>query len=170
MSKPNVVRLAQVGLGAWSRTIADGVKRSKKAQLLTCYTRNPEKREAFSKKYGCDQEKSFEDVLKRDDVDGILLTTPNAMHAEHAVLAAQYGKHVYVDKPIANTLADGNKMVEACQKAGVVLLVGHDMRRLSGYRKMKELIDKGAIGKPAMGESNFAATLGFELTPEKWRG
>jgi predicted dehydrogenase len=85
------------------------------------------------------------------------------------VLAAQYGKHVYVDKPIANTLTDGKKMVEACQKAGVVLLVGHDMRRLSGYRKVKNLIDQGAIGKPVMAESNFSARLGFELTPDMWR-
>ena len=169
MGKGDVVGVAQVGIGAWGGVIANTVQRSKKVRMVTCYTRTPEKREAFSKKYGCDQEKSFADILKRKDVDGVLLTTPNAVHAEHAVLAAQHGKHVYVEKPIANTLADGKKMVEACQKAGVVLLVGHDMRRLSGYRKIKELIDQGAIGKPVMVESNFAARLGFELTPDKWR-
>ncbi len=85
------------------------------------------------------------------------------------LLAAQHGKHVFVDKPIANTMAEGRQMVEACEKAGVVLLVGQDIRRLSGFRKMKELIDKGAIGKPVMAESNFSARLGFELTPDKWR-
>ena len=169
MSKEERVRVALIGIGSWSSAIANAVQRSQKVKMVTCYTRTPEKREAFSKKYGCDQEKSFEDVLKRNDVDGLLLTTPNAIHTEHALLAAQQGKHVFVEKPIANTLADGKKIVEACQKAGVVLLVGHDMRRLSGFRKIKELIDKGAIGKPIMVESNFAATLGFELTPEKWR-
>ncbi len=169
MAKRDKVGVAHVGLGSWSSVIANAVQRSKKVKMVTCYTRTPEKRQAFSKKYGCDQEKSFEDMLKRDDVEGILLTTPNAIHAEHAVLAAQHGKHIYVDKPIANTLADGKKMVEACQKAGVVLLVGHDMRRLSGFRKVKELIDQGAIGKPVMVESNFSARLGFELTPDKWR-
>jgi predicted dehydrogenase len=169
MAKKDKVGVAHIGIGSWSGAIANAVQRSQKVRMVTCYTRTPEKREAFSKKYGCDQEKSFEDVLKRDDVDGILLTTPNAIHAEHAILAAQHGKHVYVDKPIANTLADGKKMVEACQKAGVVLLVGHDMRRLAGYRKMKELIDQGAIGKPAIVESNFSAGMGFALTPQQWR-
>ena len=169
MGKGDVVGVALIGIGSWSGVIANTVQRSKKVRMVTCYTRTQEKREAFSKKYGCDQEKSFEDVLKRDDVDGILLTTPNVVHAEHAVLAAQHGKHVYVEKPIANTLADGKKMVEACQKAGVVLLVGHDMRRLSGFRKIKELLDQGAIGKPVMVESNFSARLGFELTPDQWR-
>ena len=169
MTRGDRVGVALIGIGSWSSAIANAAQRSKKVKMVTCYTRTPEKREAFSKKYGCDQEKSFEDVLKRNDVEGLLLTTPNAIHAEHALLAAKQGKHIFVEKPIANTMAEGKKMVEACQKAGVVLLVGHDMRRLSGFRKIKDLIDKGAIGKPIMVESNFAATLGFELTPEKWR-
>jgi len=169
MGKEDKVRVALIGIGSWSGVIADAVTRSKKTRLVTCFTRRPEKRAAYSKKYGCDQEKSYEDVLKRRDVDGVLLTTPNAIHAEQAVLAAQHGKHVFVDKPIANTLADGKKMAAACEKTGMVLLVGHDMRRLSGFRKMKELIDKGTIGKPVMVESNFSARLGFELTPDKWR-
>jgi predicted dehydrogenase len=169
MGEEDRVGVALIGVGSWSSVVADAVQRSKKVKMVTCYTRNLEKRAAFSKKYACDQEKSFEDVLKRDDVEGILLTTPNAIHAEHAVSAARQGKHVFVDKPIANALADGKKMVEACQKAGVVLLVGHDMRRLSGFRKMKELLDKGTVGKPVMVESNFSARLGFELTPDKWR-
>jgi UDP-N-acetyl-2-amino-2-deoxyglucuronate dehydrogenase len=169
MGKMDRVGVALIGIGSWSGVIANAVQRSEKAKMVTCYSRSPEKREGFSRQYGCDQEKSFEDVLKRDDVEGILLTTPNAIHAEQAVLAAQQGKHVFVDKPIANTMEDGKKMVEACEKAGVVLLVGHDMRRLSGFRKLKELIDQGAIGKPVMVESNFSARIGFELTPDKWR-
>ena len=169
MVKQDKVRVALIGIGSWSSVIADAVQRSNKLELATCYTRTPEKRAAFSKKYGCDQEKSFEDVLKRTDVDGVLLTTPNAVHAEHALAAAQEGKHIYVEKPIANTMSEGRKMVAACREAGVTLLVGHDMRRLSGFRKMKELIDRGAIGKPVMVESNFSARLGFELTPDKWR-
>ena len=169
MVKQDKVRVALIGIGSWSAVIANAVQRSSRLELATCYSRTPEKRAAFSKRYGCDQEKSFEDVLKRTDVDGVLITTPNAVHAEHALAAAQQGKHVYVEKPIANTMSDGRKMVEACREAGVVLLVGHDMRRLAGFRKMKELIDQGAIGKPVMVESNFSARLGFELTPDKWR-
>src|SRR5512139_3422555 len=144
MAKKEKVGVAHVGNGSWAGVIANAVQRSQKVRIVTCYSRTPEKRQAFSKKYGCDQEKSFEDVLKREDVEGILLTTPNAIHAEQAVLAAQHGKHVFVDKPIANTFADGKRMVEGCQKAEVILMVGHDMRRLSGFRKMKKLIDGGA--------------------------
>ena len=172
MSKGDVVGVAQIGIGGWSTVIADGAMRSEKVKMVTCFTRTPEKRKAFAQKYECDEEKSFEDVIKRDDVDAVLLTTPNAIHAEHAVLAAQNGKHVFVDKPIANTMGDGKRIVKACEEAGVVLLVGHDMRRLAGYRKIKEFIDAGTIGDPIQVESNFSHSLGFELTPDKfrWRG
>jgi len=172
MSKGDVVGLSLIGIGGWAAAIANGVMKSNKVKLETCFTRTPEKRKAFSKRYGCHQEKSYEDVLKRDDVDGVLLTTPNATHAEQAVLAAQYGKHVFVEKPIANTISDGKKMIEACEKAGVVLMVGHYMRRWAGFRKVKELVDRGAIGRPIMVEANFSHNVGFQLTPDKfrWRG
>ena len=172
MSKDSRVKLAQIGLGAWSNAIADAVGRSKTAELVTCFTRTPEKRKAFSHKYGCDQDSSYEDVLKRDDVDGVLLTSPNAVHTEQATLAAEYGKHIFVDKPLANTMSDGKRIVAACEKAGVVLLVGHHMRRFAGFRKVKELIENGTIGKPIQVEANFSHNLGFFLKPEdfRWRG
>jgi predicted dehydrogenase len=169
MGKRQKVGLALIGVGSWSGVIADAATRSEKAELVTCFSRNSEKRKRYREKYGCDEEKSYEDVFGREDVDGVLLTTPNAVHAEQAVMAAEHGKHVFVDKPIANTLADGKRMIDTCRKAGVVLLVGHDMRRLSGFRRMKELMDQGAIGKPVMVESNFSANFGFDLTPDKWR-
>jgi len=172
MTKGKVVRLGLVGIGAFSGAIANGVMKSNRAELVTCFTRTPEKRKAFSEKYGCDQEESYEAVVKRDDIDGVLLITPNNVHAEQAVLAAQHGKHVFVEKPIANTIEDGKRMIEACEKADVTLMTGHYMRRWGAFRKVKELIDGGAIGDPIQVEANFSHSLGFELTPDKfrWRG
>ena len=172
MKKEKVARLGISGLGAFSVVIAEAVQRSAKANLVTCFDIVPERRKAASEKYGCAQEKSYEDMVKRDDLDGVLLVTPNAVHREQTELAAQYGKHVYVDKPIANTLADGKKMIEVCEKAGVVLLVGHVQRRHAGNRKAKELIDSGAIGRPIMVEANLSSAQGWELTPDqfRWRG
>jgi predicted dehydrogenase len=172
MTETKTVGLAQIGLGAWSSAIADAVGRSGNAKLVTCYTRSADKRISFSRKYGCDQESSYEDVLKRKDVDGVLLTSPNAVHAEQAVLAAENGKHVFVDKPLANTMEDGKAMVDACKKAGVTLMVGHHMRRFAGFRKMKELIGAGAIGDPIQVEANFSHNMGLTLNPDdfRWRG
>jgi len=169
MPEKDIVRLAIIGTGAWSGAVADVMNRSKNVQLVTCYEMVPEKGKAFSSKYGCDYEKSYEDVLNRDDIDGVHLVTPNAVHSEQTLLAAKFGKHVFVEKPIANTIADAKKMIEACDKAGVVLMVGHHLRRLTGIRKLKEFIKAGAIGEPIQIEGNFSQNLGFSLTPQSFR-
>ncbi len=170
--KKEVARVGLSGLGSFSGAIGNAVKRSKKLELVTCFDPLPERRAAAVQQYGCAQEKSFADLVNRDDLDGILLITPNALHCEQTEMAAKNGKHVYVEKPIANTIADGRKMIEVCEKAGVTLMVGHMMRRYAGNRKVKELIDAGAIGKPVLVEANLSSGQGWELTPDqfRWRG
>lgn len=172
MSNKDLVRLAIIGCGGFHSTIAMAIEEGKKAQLITCFDIIPERMQLCSKRFGCDQEESYEDVLKRDDIEGIVLVSPNAIHAEQAILAAEHGKHVLTEKPIANTLEDGRKMIAACEKAGVILMVGHSKRRNAGCRKAKELIENGTIGDPVMVEASVSNFLGFELTPDKfrWRG
>ena len=159
--KSDTVRLGLVGLGGFSTIIAEAVQRSEKAKLVTCFDAVPEKKRAASQKYGCDWEESYEKLVQRKDLDGVLLVTPNALHCEQAVLASQHGKHVFVEKPLANTLADGKTMINACEKAGVVLMVGHYRRRNAGNRKIKQLIEQGAIGKPVLAEGNVSNFLGM---------
>ena len=172
MTENKTVNLALIGTGAWSGSVGDAMMKSSKVNLVTCFDPIPEKRKTFHKRFGCEHEESYEDVLRRDDIDGLHLATPNHLHAEQTLLAAQYGKHVFVEKPIANTIADGRKMIGACQKAGTVLMVGQHLRRLTGIRKLKELIDAGTIGSPIQIEGNYSQNLGFSLTPEsfRWRG
>lgn len=169
MKRNDAVHVALVGSGSWASVIGDAIGRSEQLRLVTCYSRTPANREAFARRYGCDREESYEALLAREDIQGVLLITPNALHAEQTAQAARAGKHVFVDKPIANTLADGREMIAVCRENKRHLVVGHNGRRLAGLRKMKALIDGGAIGRPVMAEANFSNFLGFELTPDKWR-
>lgn len=169
MTGGNSVGLGLIGCGVFSETLATAMLKSKKARLKTCFDIVPERSQRFSKTFGCDQEKSYEDLLKRDDVEGVLVVAPNVMHAELALSAARRGKHVYVEKPIANTIADGKKIIEGCAEAGVTLMVGHVRRRSAGNRKAKELLDKGVIGDPVMVEANLSTDAGFNLTPAQFR-
>ena len=172
MTSTNRVNLAVIGTGAWSGSIGDAMQNSLKVNLVTCFDPILEKRQAFSKKFACEHEDTYEKVLARADIDGVHLATPNMLHAEQTLIAARHGKHVFVEKPIANTIEDGRKMIEACAKAGVVLMVGQHLRRLAGIRKLKELMDNGTIGNPIQVEGNYSQNLGFALTPEsfRWRG
>ena len=163
------VGIAIVGIGMWCRALATVIEKSGAFRVVTCFTRTPAKRQAFAAAFRCDQDSSYEEVLKRKDVEAVLLTTPNSAHGDMAVLAAQHGKHVLVEKPIANRVSDARRMIEACRKNGVVLSIAHNQRRLAGYRKIKALIQAGSLGKIAAAETNFSHNGGFRLTPQMWR-
>ena len=103
------------------------------------------------------------------EVEGVVLITANHTHRELCVAAAKAGKHVLVDKPIANTLADAAAMYKACKKHKVLLAVGHNTRREWVIRKMKSLVDSGKMGDITMVEGNFSHPGGLSLSPKQWR-
>src|SRR5215831_3049642 len=111
-------------MGWWSDVLADAMKRSGKLEIVACYSRSEEKRRAFAAKYGCRAVPAYEAILDDRDVEAIVNTTPNDVHLETTRAAAAASKHVFLDKPIANTIADARALTEACRKAGVVLAFG----------------------------------------------
>ena len=163
------VGIAIVGIGMWCKALATVMQKSGAFRIVTCYTRTKAKRDDFAASFHCDQESSYEEALKRQDVEAILLTTPNSAHGDMTVMAAEHGKHVLVEKPIANRVSEARQMIEACRKNGVVLSVAHNQRRLAGYRKIKAMIQEGSVGKVVMVETNFSHNGGFRLTPLMWR-
>jgi predicted dehydrogenase len=166
------VRVGMSGLGSFSVVVANTIQRSSKVELVTCFDVAPERRAATRARYGCEEEQSYEAMVKRDDLDGIVIVSPNVFHRQQTELAAAHGKHVYVEKPIANTLSDARRMIEACERARVTLMIGHVHRRHAANRKVKELLESGAIGKPIMVEANLSSGQGWDLTPGefRWRG
>lgn len=164
------VRLASVGLGRWARVLARGAQRGDVIELYSCFSRTPEKREAFMEEYGIPRSaSSYEELLDDPDVEGVIITTPNDTHREVITAALEAGKAVYTDKPIAQTLEDALAIKQVVEKTGGVFAVGHSARRLSGNRVMKQWIDDGTLGGVSMVEANFSNERGLELTPETWR-
>jgi predicted dehydrogenase len=151
------VRVASVGLGWWSDVLADAIKRSGKLQIVSCFSRSGGKRDAFAKKYGCKAASSYEEILADKSVEGIINTTPNSAHLETTAAAARAGKHVFLDKPIANTVADGRAITEACRQAGVVLAVGYQRRRESQF------------GRLVNAESNISRDRAGKIDLSSWR-
>jgi predicted dehydrogenase len=165
----NPLKVAIVGIGWWSTPIGSGAVRSDKLDLAACYTRNPERRAAYAKDFGCAGMESYEDILADDSIEGVLLTTPNTAHASQIEAALRAGKHVWVEKPITNTLAEVPGVLEAWRETGLVLAVGHCYRRAAGHRIMKQLIEDGTVGQPLWAEAAFTNPAGQGFTKDKWR-
>ncbi len=170
MTKLDKVRLAPLGLGRWARVLARGARRGDVIELASCFSRSEDKRAAFQSEFDIPRSaSSYQELLADAEIEGILITTPNDTHKPLIAQAAEAGKAVYTDKPIAHTLEDAVEIGNSVERAGVVFAVGHSARRLSGHRVMKRWIDEGMIGEVSLAEANFSNERGLELTPETWR-
>jgi predicted dehydrogenase len=161
------MKVACIGMGWWSDVLADAMKRSGKFTVVACYTRSQDKREKFAAKYGCRAAASYDEILSDDTVEAIINTTPNAAHLETTRAAAAAGKHVFLDKPIANTIADARAITQACRKAKVVLALGYQRRRESHFRWIKERI--GGFGKLVNAEANISRDRLGKIDLASWR-
>ena len=107
MSAP--VQVGIVGLGRWAKVLTRAAAKSDKLRIVAGYSRSEEKRAAFAKDSGIAVVPEYAAMLSNPEIKGVILTVPNEQHWPVAEAAAKAGKHVYTEKPIANTLEDGLK-------------------------------------------------------------
>jgi predicted dehydrogenase len=163
------VRVACIGMGWWSDVLADAVVRSGRLEIAACYTRSDEKRQKFAAKYGCVAAPSYEAILADRRIEAIINTTPNNVHLETTRQAAAAGKHVFLDKPIANSIADGRALTKACRDAGVVLAMGYQRRRENQFRWIKRQIEAGVFGRLVNAEANISRDRLGQFDLSSWR-
>jgi predicted dehydrogenase len=163
------LRVGCIGMGWWSDVLADAIQRSGKLEIVGCYTRSEDKRRSFAAKYRCRPAASYEALLADPDVEAVINTTPNDVHLATTCAAAAAGKHVFLDKPIANSIADGRAITEACRKAGVVLALGYQRRRESQFRWIKQQIEAGLFGKLVNAEANISRDRLGKIDLTSWR-
>jgi len=163
------LRVASVGLGWWSDVLADAAVRSDHVEIAGCFTRSADKRAAFADKYKCTDYSSFEDILADDSIDAIINTTPNHVHLETTAQAAKAGKHVFLDKPVANTIAEAQAITKVCRDEGVVLAVGYQRRRESHFRWIQDKIKAGDFGIMVQAEANISRDREGQFEEGHWR-
>src|SRR4051812_28965554 len=161
------MKVACLGMGWWADVLADAIKRSGKLTIASCYTRSEEKRQKFASKYGCRAAQSYEEILNDRSIEAIVNTTPNSVHLETTVAAAKAGKHVFLDKPIANTIEDARGLTRACRRAKVVLALGYQRRRESHFRWIKQHI--GEFGRLVNAEANISRDRLGQIDLTSWR-
>jgi predicted dehydrogenase len=163
-------KVASLGLGWWSDVLAEAISRSNgRIEITSCFTRSPDKREKFSKKFNCRNALSLEEILEDPSIDGIINTTPNHAHLETTRAAAKAGKHVFLDKPIANNISDAKAITKVCEEENVVLSVGYQRRRESHFRWIKNNIDSGNFGTLVQAEANISRDREGKFELGHWR-
>ena len=142
MSEP--VRVALAGAGAFGVKHLDGIERIDGAEVVSLVGREAGKTAEVAKKYGIGHvATSLEESLARDDVDAVILCTPTQMHADQAVACLEAGKHVEVEIPLADSLADARRVAEAQRASGKVCMVGHTRRFNPSHQWVRRRIEAG---------------------------
>lgn len=140
----NPVRIGVSGSGFMGRTHVDAAHKlsSTRAVAVAGGSRAPK----LAADYGIDVEPNMSALVARDDIDAIVISTPHWLHCDEALMAADAGKHVLVEKPMATSLHDCDRMIAAFRDRGLVLSVGYHQRFRESNARTRQLIREGAIG------------------------
>jgi predicted dehydrogenase len=142
------VRIGVVGLGYWGPNIARNVEALPDAELAWCCDDRPEVRERLAAVHRRARfTGDVDELLGDDELDAVVVATPVPTHADLAVRVLEAGKHCFVEKPLAQSVADAERCVAAAASAGRILMVGHLLEYHPGVRKLKEIADSGELGE-----------------------
>ena len=135
------------GLGAGAVQVIRAMEAAPYLDIVAAADTRPQALSAFRERYEGRTYDSVDALAKDPDVDVVWVSTPNIYHCENTVVLAENGKHVVVEKPMAVTLEEAERMVDAAESNGVNLLCGHTASLMAGFRAMRRVITSGRLGK-----------------------
>jgi predicted dehydrogenase len=166
------VNVALCGLGRYATILASSLAASRHCQLAGIVTGTPSKSAQWQRDYrlparNCYSYETFDQLRTNKAIDVVYITLPNGLHKEYTLRAAQAGKHVIVEKPMALTESDCQQMIAACRKAGVQLAVGYRLHYDPYHQELMRLGQQKILGQVRLIE----ASLGYRLAgipPTDW--
>lgn len=167
--RKNPVRLGLVGLGYWGRRVAEAAAVTPEVDITHCFSRTVSTRQSFAAEYGYRHVSSYQEMLESPEIEAVALITPNRVHHEQIMLAIEHSKHIFVDKPITATVDEGVEVVQAVESAGLTLGVDHLCRWERPQRRLKQMLEQGALGQLLMVDANISSSTGMRIEPGDWR-
>jgi len=165
-----MLEAAIVGLGRWGQNYVNSVQgASTRVRFTRAVVRTPDKSREFADKHGLRLSSDYAELLADAAISMIVLATPNSQHPAQIIAAAQAGKAVMCEKPLALTRADAERAVRACEKAGVLLGVGQDKRYWPSMRELKRVVDSGVLGEVLHIEGHFSNENASKKLQYGWR-
>ena len=165
-----MLNCAIIGLGRWGQVLVDSVQgKSDKISFVRGVTRTPSKVQDYARAQGFPLSADYADALGDPSVAAVVLATPHTQHAEQMSAATKAGKHIFVEKPFTLDKASAQTSVDAAQRAGLVLALGHNRRFLPPVIEMKKRIERGDIGKFIHADANFSGNPSLRHAAGHWR-
>lgn len=146
---PPPVRFAIVSPGRWGRKLLDAARESPRLAFGGVFSRDAAKASEIATVYGGRTYADYDELLADPAIEAVLLPTPHFLHHSQTLAALRAGKHVFVEKPIATTLAEAEEMLRCSEETRRVLAVGHQGRHTGGIKKVKAMLAAGELGEVA---------------------
>jgi myo-inositol 2-dehydrogenase/D-chiro-inositol 1-dehydrogenase len=140
-----MVRVGIIGAGGIAQRHLEGLLQVSNAKIVAVADIVKDKAEAAAAECGAKPTTDYREIL--DMVDAVYICTPPSLHREEAVAAAEAGKHIFCEKPIASSIEDAQAMVRAVRESGVKMMMGFNMRFRSPFKKLKEIYESGQVGQ-----------------------
>lgn len=141
------LRFGVIGIGEMAEALAQRLQEFEDAVVVAASDTNPDRRVAADK-LNATFYTSYEEMLAKEAIDAVVIGTPCGLHMQPTLLAAQAGKHIFLEKPMEISVERCDRMIRAAEQAGVKLMVGQVLRLFPLFQKSLEIIASGEIGKP----------------------
>ncbi len=164
------IRWGLLACGAIAKAFARGLAQSETGRLFAVASRDPAKAEAFGCEYGATRcHGSYEALLADPDVQAVYISTPHPLHTEWAIRAAEAGKHLLVEKPLAINAAEAEAIIETARERGVFLMEAYMYRCHPQTARLAALLREGAIGEVGAIQATFSFAAGFNPEGRLWK-
>jgi predicted dehydrogenase len=166
------VRLGVIGLGMIGKVHAETAAKLAECQLVAVSDVNPNT-EKIAKAIDASYFRDYQEMIEKEDLEGVVIAIPNNLHADVGITCAQKRLHILLEKPIASTLSDADRLIESSQQNKVHLLIGHHRRFNAAINAVREMIQCGKIGKlvgVAIVWSMYKPDEYFDLAWRKMKG
>ncbi len=165
-----MINAAIYGIGRWGSTLVRAVQgKSAKIRFTTGITRIPASHNEFADELDMILTDDYAAVLADPTIDAVILASPPWLHLEQVEQAAQSGKPVFVEKPLALIAGEAAAAMAVCNAAGVPLAVGFNRRFLPAFIEMRQRIETGQIGTLLHVEGQFSGPTFLRMRPDTWR-
>lgn len=161
------IGIGLIGIGGWGGTNAANIMRSRRFCIRGAFDVNESALERFGGRFGVEGFDSAEALFSCPEVEAVCITVPNHLHGPLIRAAADAGKAIFVEKPLASTVEECRALEMYCAERGGLLQVGHQMRRDPVFRALKGLLDSGDLGDAIYSQGVYTAPGGNQDT---WRG